>query len=408
MLNSTQKPLIKTSIPALEAHGVELTTLFYKRMLEGNPELKHVFNRAHQLRGEQQRALATAVLAYARAIDEPEKLLPALRHIAIKHATIGIREEQYAIVGRYLLEAIREVLKEAATEELMEAWRAAYGALAEMLARMEQEIYNEATARDGGWSGWRTFECVRRTPESGGAVSFYLRPVDGGRVPSWKPGQFVSLRTFVKSIGLMQPRQYTLSAMPSSAGERCLRITVKRIDAKDGNPPGLVSNELCRDMKPGDRVELSAPTGDFTIDPKESTPLVLIAGGIGITPMAAMIESIAEENPFRAVHFLYSTQNSESCPLLDEVLAALGGMPNSAKAIFFTDPKPEEQLGRDYDCQGRIHAATLRKLLSRTDAEVLICGPLPFMRAMADALAQIGLKPEKIRMEVFSTGSFTL
>ena len=103
MLTPRQIEQVKATVPVLREHGVLLTTHFYRRMLEGNPELRNIFNQAHQARGRQQKALAEAVLAYAENIENPAVLLPAVKFIASKHATVGIRAEHYPIVGRHLL-----------------------------------------------------------------------------------------------------------------------------------------------------------------------------------------------------------------------------------------------------------------------------------------------------------------
>ena len=147
MLTANQIALIKASVPFLEEHGLELTTHFYRRMLEGNPELKSVFNQAHQMKGEQQMSLAVAVLAYAKNIENPSVLAGAVRRIAQKHCTIGIRPEQYAIVGRHLIASLGELLGEAATPELVDAWTAAYQQLADLLIATEQKIYDLVVRR---------------------------------------------------------------------------------------------------------------------------------------------------------------------------------------------------------------------------------------------------------------------
>ena len=175
MLTSRQKELVKATVPVLREHGVALISHFYKRMLTGNPELQNVFNNAHQARGHQQQALAGAVLAYAENIENPTVLLNAVKHIATKHCTIGIRAEQYGIVGKHLLASIKEVLGEAANDELIEAWAAAYGQLADILIGVEGGIYKEQTLADGGWSGWRPFVVERKVQETENVTSFYLK-----------------------------------------------------------------------------------------------------------------------------------------------------------------------------------------------------------------------------------------
>ena len=121
-------------------HGVALTRHFYARMFEHNPELKHIFNQGHQAGGEQQQALAGAVAAYAEQIDDPSVLAPVVTRIEHKHVSLGVRPEHYPIVGKHLLASIREVLGEAATDELVDAWAAAYGQLADLLIAEEAAV----------------------------------------------------------------------------------------------------------------------------------------------------------------------------------------------------------------------------------------------------------------------------
>lgn len=402
MLTANQIALIKASVPFLEEHGLELTTHFYRRMLEGNPELKNVFNQAHQMKGEQQMSLAVAVLAYAKNIENPSVLAGAVRRIAQKHCTIGIRPEQYAIVGRHLIASLGELLGEAATPELVDAWTAAYQQLADLLIATEQKIYDEQANVEGGWSSWRPMRVANRVEECRDVVSFYLEPADGGPLPAYAPGQYVSVRTFVKELGLVQPRQYTIS---QASGTGFIRITVKRI-AGDTTPEGRMSNHLHKYLKTGDVIDVSAPTGDFTIDVKAEHPAVFIAAGIGITPMVPMIETLSTENPLREVHFIYSTQNSETYPLRTEVERALSGMPNAASAVFFTKPLEKDRIGVDYNAEGRISVDELRNFCQNPDADFYLCGPIPFMKSIAEALRSIGIIAPRIHSEAFGTGDW--
>ncbi|WP_443744513.1 NO-inducible flavohemoprotein [Sutterella sp.] len=403
MLTPAQIELIKATVPVLQAHGVDLTKHFYKRMLTGNPELRHVFNHAHQVHGAQQQALAAAVLAYAANIDHLERLGGAVRQIAERHCSLGIRPEQYAIVGRHLLASIKEVLGEAATPELVDAWAVAYKQLADILIAAEQSIYNEQTTAEGGWSGWRPFVCVNRVKECENVDSFYFRPTDGGAIPTYKAGQYATVRIHSKALDLTQPRQYTLSCPP---GEGVLRITVKAIHGRAGAPDGLVSNHLHTHVHVGDVVEFSAPTGSFVIDElKAESPVVLIAAGIGITPMVPMLEELAVKNPLRRVHFLYSTQNLAHYPLKKEVDAAVKGMPNAAKGVFFTEPGEDDHLGEDYDAVGRITVDRIRSFCQDPDADFYLCGPIDFMKEIAAGLKQIGVIAPRIHTEAFGTGT---
>lgn len=364
-----------------------------------NPELCNLFNLSHQAAGTQQKTLAQALAAYAAHIDALENLSGAVRFIAERHAALCVKPEHYQIVGKCLLAAAEKVLGDAATPELIAAWAAAYQQLADILIAAEAGIYKEKAQMEGGWSGWRTFDCVNRVEECPGVVSFYFMPADGGQVPDYKAGEYVTLRVYVPGLQVLQPRQYTLS---QAKGSGMLRITVKAIRAKDGAPAGVVSNQLVNTLKVGNQVELTAPTGTFVIDDvKDDHPLVLIAAGIGITPMVAMLEELSTENPLRSVHFLYSTQNKAAYPLRDTVDAVMKGLPRGAKAVFFTKPGPDDHLGQDFDASGRITPASIRNFCQDPDADFYICGPASFMQDITAALRQIGVIEPRIHTESF-------
>lgn len=399
MLTSSQIALIKSSEPVIRAHGLEITKLMYSRMLAEHPELCNIFNLSHQAAGTQQKTIAGALALYAANIDALQNLNGAVRVIAERHAALCVKPEHYQIVGKCLLAAAEKVLGDAATPELIAAWAAAYQQLADILIATEAGIYKEKAQMEGGWSGWRTFDCVNRVEECPGVVSFYFLPADGGNIPTYRAGQYVTLRVYVPGLRVLQPRHYTLSQAKSSG---MLRITVKAIRAKEGAPAGIVSNQLVNTLKVGNQVELTAPTGTFVIDDvKDDHPLVLIAAGIGITPMVAMLEELSTENPLRSVHFLYSTQNKAAYPLRETVDAVMKGLPQGAKAVFFTKPGPDDHLGQDFDASGRITPANIRNFCQDPDADFYICGPTSFMTDITSALRQIGVIEPRIHTESF-------
>ncbi|HAJ42250.1 MAG TPA: NO-inducible flavohemoprotein, partial [Alcanivorax sp.] len=174
MLTADQLAVIKATVPVLQEHGETLTRHFYQRMFEHNPEVRPYFNPAHQRSGSQQRALAGAICAYAQHVDNPAALTDAVELIAQKHVSLGIRPEHYPIVGENLLASIKEVLGDAATDDIIDAWAAAYGALADIFIGREADIYQEQEQRFG-WQGFKPFVVTRREPESDNITSFYLR-----------------------------------------------------------------------------------------------------------------------------------------------------------------------------------------------------------------------------------------
>ena len=143
MLDQKTIEIIKSTVPALKEHGLEITTHFYKTMFENNPEIKPFFNMDKQASGEQPKALAMAVLAAAQNIDNLGALLPVVKKIGARHVEVGIVAEHYPIVGQNLLIAIKEVLGDAATDEIMDAWGKAYGVIAEVFIQVEKELYEQ-------------------------------------------------------------------------------------------------------------------------------------------------------------------------------------------------------------------------------------------------------------------------
>lgn len=234
MLTQKTKDIVKATAPVLAEHGNAIIQRFYTRLFEVQPELRNVFNIAHQKQGQQQEALARAVYAYAANIEDPQSLTAVLKNIANKHASLGVRPEQYPIVGEHLLAAIREVLGDAATDEIISAWAQAYGSTADILMGMESELAERTVSEAGGWNGWRPFVVREKRVESDVITSFVLEPADGGPVVNFEPGQYTGVAVQVPSLGLRQIRQYSLSDSPNG---RTYRISVKRESGNATQPP---------------------------------------------------------------------------------------------------------------------------------------------------------------------------
>jgi nitric oxide dioxygenase len=394
MLSDRARALVKGTVPILREHGETLTRHFYARMFKQNSELKHLFNESNQANGQQQKALAMAVLAYADNIDNPAVLMPVLERVTHKHASIGIRAEHYPIVGKHLLASIREVLGAAAGDELLAAWAAAYQQLADIFIGLEAELYRQAATAEGGWSGWRPFKVGRRVEESAEIASFYLSPVDTAPVPHFKPGQFVSVRGLAGTDGYVQPRQYSLSDAPNG---QYLRLSVKR--ERDGR----VSNWMHDTAREGTIVELSPPFGNFTLTSDIEKPLVLISGGVGLTPMVSMLNHVVAEQPERKVVFVHGARHGGVHALSDHVRATARRHPQLSVKIFYETPGEDDRSGEHYDQVGRVDLGAIRDVAIVADADYFICGPVPFMRAQIAALQSAGIAQNRIHYEVFGS-----
>ncbi|MCB5195483.1 NO-inducible flavohemoprotein [Deefgea salmonis] len=398
MLDLTDRDLVRATAPILKQHGVALTTHFYARMFQHNPELKQIFNEGNQQSGAQQQALAMAVAAYAEHIDNPSVLAPVLTRIANKHISLGIRPEHYPIVGHHLLASIREVLGAAATDELIAAWAAAYGQLADVLIAEEAQLYAAAAFKNGGWTGWRGFVVAKKVVESSEITSFYLRPADGGTVPDYLPGQYISVRMFVPEWQLMQPRQYSLSDAP---GQDYLRISVKR--EQNQQIIGQVSNLLHSTIEVGDVIDVAPPAGDFVLHTERSGPVVLMSGGVGITPMMAMLQHLHATGSARQVSLIHACRNPEVHAFKQQVQQLTAAKANFAATVFYdqADPAASHHLGP-------IDLAKLADRVILPDADYYLCGPLAFMQAQIKSLQALGVQSERIHAEAFGTGGVSV
>ncbi|WP_321786703.1 NO-inducible flavohemoprotein [Paraburkholderia sp. J94] len=402
MLTQKTKDIVKATAPVLAQHGKAIITRFYTRLFEAHPELKNVFNMAHQEQGQQQEALARAVYAYAENIEDPSSLAAVLGNIANKHASLDVKAEHYPIVGEHLLGAIKDVLGDAATEDIISAWAQAYGNLADVLMGMESELRESRSAQSGGWNGWRTFVVKEKRPESSVITSFILEPKDGKPVADFEPGQYISIAVNVADLGLQQIRQYSLSDVPNG---HTYRISVKREDGDAARRPGYVSSLLHDHVNVGDEVKLAAPYGTFFIDVHATTPIVLISGGVGLTPMVSMLKR-AIQDPQRQVVFIHGARNSAVHAMRDRLRRTAATHSNFKAIIFYDAPLDTDVQGADYDYPGFIDINALRNEILLPDADYYICGPIPFMRIQHDALKALDIHESKIHYEVFGPDLF--
>src|SRR5450631_3499350 len=225
LLSSQSEAVVKATAAVVADNAEKITACFYPAMFAAHPELLRVFNQGNQATGEQSRALAASVVAYAVQLIDPNA--PSFHHvmerIAYKHISLGIRPEQYTIVGHHLLAAVGEVLGDAVTAEIADAWNEVYWLFATQLIAEEARLYLQAGVDPA--QPTRPFRVVRRIEETAGVVSLVLEPADDGELPAINPGQYVSVFVDLPN-GDRQPRQYTVSS--TAFGTR-LQITVSRV-----------------------------------------------------------------------------------------------------------------------------------------------------------------------------------
>ena len=327
-----------------------------------------------------------------------------------KHASLYIQPEHYDIVGRYLLEAMKQVLGESLTDEVHAAWLAAYLQLAGLMINREAELYMGAE----GWTDWREFSILRKVKESEEITSFYLTPKDGKPLSSYLPGQYISIRTDVPALKYLQARQYSLSDAPSADH---YRISVKReagldLEHPDAKThPGYISNILHDIKKVGDEVQLSHPAGEFFLDTRdkksETSPIALISAGIGLTPDLAILNTLVAENSTRKISWIHAARNSRVDAFGKHVRSIAEKHPNVHYVVFEKHVFHDEVEGSDYHFQGRLRLDELDKdrdlFIHDKGTEYYICGPEKFMADMEEGLLSYGIDEVRIKVELFGT-----
>lgn len=389
MLSEQTRAIIKATVPVLEQHGTVITKTFYRNMLGENKELLNYFNRANQAKGAQSSALATTVLAAAKHIDDLSAILPHVEQIGHKHRALQILPEHYPIVGKNLLRAIKEVLGDAATPEIINAWAEAYGAIADVFISIEKKMYDEAA-----WPDWQSFEVVAKDQVASDIVEFTVKPdassgVDLAKVPI-VAGQYITVKTHPTRHNNEYDalRHYSICSVTSDRG---LRFAVKLEQPQD-KPVGLVSEYLHKDVSVGDKLFLSAPAGDFTLDEKlinqTEVPLVLLSAGVGVTPVLAMLEAQLLKNPERPIYWIQSSYDEERQAFKPHVEELLKKAKKAEKIIVHTSNS------------SRIDDQFLKERVPG-HADVYICGSLEFMQSMVDHFSTLNHKSDFIHYEPF-------
>lgn len=392
MLSNTEIDLIKNTAPVLATHGEDITGRFYELLFEKNPELGNIFNMNNQKGGDQQQALARAVYAFAAHVDNLEAILGHVERIAQKHASLGIMAEHYPLVGAALLQAIKELLNPPA--EVIDAWAKGYGVLANVFIEREAELYAQKANQQGGWKETRTFTVIAKERESELVTSFYLAPKDCKDCADFRPGQYISVYLTPEGSEQQQIRQYSLS---DSHKGNSYRISVKREARK--NEHNSVSNFLHDQVKVGDSLNISNPFGEFYLQ-SSTKPAVLISGGVGITPMQSMLETLVTEGSGRDVHFVHGTENStyHSFGARLQQLSAEGKV---TPHIFYANASESDLSEQNFQYHGNTDLTAIEAKLPVDEAEFYLCGPLAMMKAVYLQLKMLKVPDSNIFYEVF-------
>ncbi|WP_234781487.1 pyridoxamine 5'-phosphate oxidase family protein [Sphingobium yanoikuyae] len=274
-----------------------------------------------------------------------------------------------------------------------DAWSpnlAATGTWAEAEAKIEAARLGHA---------WRQFRIARIVEESSVIRSFHLEPIDSAGLAAYQAGQHLPVRVSLPGEPRPLVRTYTLSSAP---GDRLYRISVKREGVVSGHLHGLAA---------GDVVEARAPAGAFTIDAAASHPAVLLAAGIGITPILSMARHLilegARTRKLRRAWIIYSARSAQERAFADEISAIVRASQGAIQAVRVLSRADGASANRDYDYRGRIDVDLLRNVLPFDDYDFYLCGPSAFMQDVYDGLRGLSIADARIHAEAFGPAAMT-
>jgi hypothetical protein len=285
-----------------------------------------------------------------------------------------------------------------------------------VVAQAPVESAPAEVANQGAWAGWREFKVARRVMEDAAQTqcSFHLVPLDGRPLEPFKPGQFLTFSLDVAD-GPASPgatgttrritRCYSLSDAPDPSA---YRVTIKRVPApadRTDLPPGLSSNHFHDKVHEGDELRLKAPSGHFHIDTESMLPVVLVAGGIGITPMMSMLRWCLSAQPERRVHLYYGVRSSADHAFKIGLAAMASLHPALTLHVVYGHAGPADQPQRDYHHVGHIDVDLLRRTLPHGRHEFYVCGPAPMMQSLVPALRDWGVQDSNLHYEAFGPSS---
>ncbi|MDE5443872.1 2Fe-2S iron-sulfur cluster binding domain-containing protein [Bradyrhizobium sp. CSA207] len=245
---------------------------------------------------------------------------------------------------------------------------------------------------------WRPLKVTKVVDESASIRSFHLQPDDGAGLLPHQAGQHLPIRVTLPGTDKPVLRTYTLSVAPSDG---IYRISVKR--------DGVVSSHLHDFIRVGDIIEARAPAGEFTIDARATRPAVLLAGGVGVTPMLAMLRHIVYEGlrkqRIRPTVFFHAARSKQDRAFDRELAELVEAAQGAVKLVRVLSDASGAREGLDYDAPGRIDMTLLTRFLQFNDYEFYLCGPTQFTRALYDGLRVYNIADGRIHAEAFGPSS---
>jgi ferredoxin-NADP reductase/MOSC domain-containing protein YiiM len=281
---------------------------------------------------------------------------------------------------------------------LSEGWRGSFRAILQDEATDSATKGNPGLAPPAGpppgWPGFRPLRVSQIERESSGIKSLTLVPADDLPLVASLPGQFVVLRLQPQQGGPAVLRNYSLSDLPATDH---YRVSIKQ------EVNGVASTFVHTHIKVGDVVDVAAPRGNFTLKPGDN-PVVLLSAGVGATPVLAMLHKLASDDSRREIWWLFGARNREEHPFAEESRALVQRLAHGKSHIWYSQPRPEDRPGVDFDWPGRIKGEEFKRLGVPLDADFYLCGPRIFLKELTLGLANLGVSSERVHTEIFGAG----
>jgi uncharacterized protein len=263
-----------------------------------------------------------------------------------------------------------------------------------------------ASRQSAAWSGFRKFRVDGKVLEADSVCSFYLAPHDGRPLPPFLPGQYLTFRLPIPGQQREITRCYSLSDGPQHTDY--YRVTIKRIAPPPKQPelpPGLVSSHFHDRLQVGDIVDVKAPAGNFHLDVEHRGPVVLVGGGVGVTPVLSMLNFIASAPGSREAWFFYGVRNGAEHVMKDYLKELVQQHQNIHLVVCYSDPLPEDRLGEDYQFAERVSVELFKRVLQVNNFDFYVCGPPPMMESLTRDLGAWGVPEDRIHFEAFGPAS---
>jgi len=264
----------------------------------------------------------------------------------------------------------------------------------------------EAEQAQTGWNGIRKFAIAKKITQCDDVNAFYLKPHDGRPLPAFKPGQYLTFQLDLPGRDKPLIRCYSLSDSPHQ--KEYYRVTIKKEKPppdKPGVPPGAGSSFFTDVLQEGDILNVKAPTGHFFLDMTKSNPVVLLAGGVGITPMLCMASAIAASGSKREAYFFFGVRNRREHIHKTELEKLAAENENIHLHVCYSQPGEQDVNGRNYHHEGRVDIALLKEVLPSNNFEYYLCGSGAFMKSLTDGLEAWGVPEKDVHFEAFGPAS---